>query len=333
MNERARFYEASALLPPFVNVLHGVPAHIAENACEIRLRAGRPVVVETPSERYLCRDTLVSCEDIHKCVKFFCDYSLYSRERELAEGRITLKGGHRAGFTGTALMRAGEITALRDISSVNLRIAAEHKGIAEKLMSLTVFERDLRGLLLLGAPLSAKTTMLRDLARLISAFARTSIIDENGEIAAMYNGVPQHDIGLNCDVLDMFPKAEGIMRAVKLMSPEYLICDEVGGEYRTLAEQAGKGVKMILTAHCGDMREAACNTAVRTLVSSGAVNRIALLGSGTEIGKVKGLWRVSNAEDIGGCGNGSDLYRCGSRILNASEKKVRTAPISSVAVG
>jgi stage III sporulation protein AA len=333
LNERARFYEATALLPPFANALQNVPAHIAENACEIRIRAGRPVVVETPSERYVCRETNASGEDIHKCVKFFCDYSLYSRERELAEGRITLKGGHRAGFTGTALMRGGELTALRDISSVNLRIAAEHKGIAEKLMSLTVFERDLRGLLLLGAPMSAKTTMLRDLARLISAFARTSVIDENGEIAAMYNGVPQNDVGLNCDVLDMFPKAEGIMRAVRLMSPEYLICDEVGGEYRALAEQAGKGVKMILSAHCGDMREAACNAAVRTLVSSGAVNYIALLGCGSEIGNVKGLWRVNDAEDIGGCGNSSDLYRCGSRIIGNAEKKVRTAPFSPVAAG
>ena len=310
-----RFYEAAALLPPFENTLRAVPQRIADAACEIRLRTGRPPVVETPSERYVCSGRNVTSEEIRGCVKFFCDYSLYSAEREIADGRITLKGGHRAGFTGTAVIRGGEVTALRDISSVNLRISSEHKGIAEKLMSMTVFERDFAGLLLLGAPLSAKTTMLRDYARLLSAFARTCVIDENGEIAAMYRGVPQNDVGLNCDVLDMFPKDEGIMRAVRLMSPEYIICDEVGTEYGQLADCAGKGVKLVLSAHCGSMDDAARNTAVRALVSSGAVNYCALLGSGESIGKVLGLWRVSGVEDIGGCGSGNDLYRGRSRIL------------------
>ncbi|MBQ9383224.1 MAG: hypothetical protein IJT87_03215 [Ruminiclostridium sp.] len=329
MDERVRFYDAAGMLPPFEEALRCVPARIAEGACEIRLRTGRPVVVETPAERHICRETLVGAEDIRKCMKLFCDYSLYSRERELSDGRITLRGGHRAGFTGTAVIR-GDTLTLRDVSSVNLRIASERRGIAEKLLSLTAFEHDLKGLMLLGAPLSAKTTMLRDYARLVSGFAKTTIIDENGEIAAMYNGCPQNDIGLNCDVLDMFPKEEGIMRAVRLLSPEFLVCDEVGGEYRKLADCAGKGVKLILSAHCGDIREAACNAAVRTLVSSGAVNYLALLGSGSEIGKVKGLWRVGNAEDIGGCGHGSDLYRCGSRILVGSEKAVRAAARDAV---
>ncbi|MBO6229982.1 MAG: hypothetical protein J6O50_05395 [Ruminiclostridium sp.] len=315
MDKTDRFYDASSLLPPFENVLRTVPARIAERACEIRLRSGRPVIVETPSERHICVGKTSSADELRACIKYFCDYSLYSAERELAEGRMTLKGGHRAGFTGTAVIKGGEVTAIKDISSINLRIAAEHKGIAEKLMSLTAFERDLNGLLILGPPLSAKTTLLRDYARLLSAFARTSVIDENGEIAAVYKGTAQNDLGMNCDVLDMFPKTEGIMRAVRFMSPEYLICDEVGGEYQQLAECAGKGVKLILSAHCGSMAEAARNRAVCALIDSGAVNYCALLGSGENIGKVKGLWRVDKSEDIGGCGSGNDLYGCRSRIL------------------
>ena len=315
MDKTNRYYEASALLPPFTNALRTVPARIAEKACEIRLRTGRPVIVETPDERHICRDTLASPDELRACIKYFCDYSLYSAEREIADGRITLKGGHRAGFTGTAVIKGSEVTAIKDISSINLRIAAEHKGIAEKLMSLTVFERDMKGLLLLGAPMSAKTTMLRDYARLLSAFAKTSVIDENGEIAAVYKGVPQNDIGLNCDVLDMFTKTEGILRAIRLLSPEYIVCDEVGAEYKTLADCAGKGVKLILSVHCGSMEEAAENRAVCALIDAGAVNYCALLGSGAEIGKVKGLWRVNRSEDIGGCGSGSDMYGCRSRVL------------------
>ena len=315
MNTSERYYEAASFLPPFEGVLRTVPVRIAEGACEIRLRTGRPLVVETPSERFVCSGRTASAEELRGCIKLFCDHSLYSAERELAEGCITLRGGHRAGFTGTAVIKGGEITAVKDISSINLRIAAEHKGIAEKLMSMTVFERDFSGLLILGPPLSAKTTMLRDYARLLSAFARTCVIDENGEIAAVYHGVPQNDLGMNCDVLDMFPKAEGIMRAVRLMSPEYIVCDEIGAEYARLAELAGKGVKLILSAHCGSMEEAAGNTAVRALVEARAVNYCALLSKGEQIGRVRGLWRVSKVEDIGGCGSGNDLYCGRSRIL------------------
>lgn len=315
MDAKDRFYEAAAMLPPFEGALRCVPSKTAETACEIRLRTGRPVIVESPNERYICRDRIAAAEDLRACIKHFCDYSLYSAEKELADGRITLRGGHRAGFAGTAVIKGGEITTIRDISSIDLRIAAEHKGIAEKLMSMTVFEQNLKGLILLGPPMSAKTTMLRDYTRLLSAFARTCVIDENGEIAAVYHGVPQNDIGLNCDVLDMFPKSEGIMRAVRLLAPEYVICDEVGTEYRELADCANRGVKLILSAHCGSMAEAAQNTAVRELINVGAVNYCALLAGGERLGDISGLWRVDRIEDISGCGRSNDLYRGRSRIL------------------
>ena len=322
MDNREKFYEAAAMLPPFVNVLRAVPPSIADNACEIRLRTGRPVIVEAPSKRHICTGTKVTADNITACVKHFCGYSLYSAERELAEGRITLRGGHRAGLVGTAVMHGGKVTSMKDISSVDLRIAAEHKGIAEKLVSLTAFESGLKGLVLLGPPLSAKTTMLRDCARIISSFAKTVIIDETGEIAAMYRGVPQNDIGMNSDVLDMFPKKEGIMRAVRLMSPEYLVCDEVISEYAELAECAGRGVKLLLSVHCGSMSEAAENLAVRSLVDSGAINYAALLSGGSDIGRIKGLWRVNGSEDIGSCGSGNDLYRGRSRVLVGAPAEV-----------
>ena len=333
MDTSERFYEAASLLPPFVGILRQVPERVAANACEIRLRAGRPLVVETARERFICKNSSVHPDELRACIKHFCDYSLYSAERELAEGRITLRGGHRAGFVGTAVIKGNEITAVRDISSINLRIAAQRKGIAEKLMSLTAFERDMNGLLLLGPPMSAKTTMVRDYARLLSGFARTCIIDESGEIAAVYRGMPQNDVGINCDILDMFPKEEGIMRAVRYMSPEYIVCDEVASEYIRLAECAGKGVKLILTAHCGSVGEAARNVAVRTLVDAGAVNYITLLGSGDSIGRVKGLWRVTKSEDIGGCGSGNDLYGGRSRVFVGSETPLLTVKGASLAHG
>ena len=325
MDGAKRYYEAIKLLPPFANALQAVPRHIAESAYEVRIRAGRPVTVETPRERHICAGVKADLADIGKCISYFCDYSLYSCEKELSEGWITLKGGHRAGFTGTAVTRGGSVTTIRDISSINLRIAAEHRGIAEKLMSLTAFEKGFRGLLILGAPLSGKTTMLRDYARLLGSFARTAIVDERGEIAAVYNGIPQNDIGVNTDVLDHFPKEEGIMQAVRSLSPEYLVCDEAGGEYERLGECSGKGVKLILSAHCGSMEEASDNRTVRYLADCGAVNYAALLMNGSNTGEISGLWRINGIEDIGGCSRGNDLYRGRSRVLGGAETPVYAA--------
>jgi len=315
MDSAKRYYEAITLLPPFANALQAVPRRIAESAYEVRVRVGKPLTVETPKERHICAGVKASLSDIDKCIGFFCDHSLYSFEKELSEGWITLKGGHRAGFTGTAVIRGGRVSTIKDISSINLRIASEHKGIAEKLMSLTAFEKDFRGMLILGPPLSGKTTMLRDYARLLASFARTAIIDERGEISAVYNGIPQNDTGLNSDVLNLFPKEEGIMQAVRSLSPEYLVCDEVGKEYEQLGECAGLGVKLILTAHCGSIAEAAVNRTVRYLTDCGAVNYLSLLMNGENTGRTAGLWRVDGIEDIGGCGRGNDLYGGRSRVL------------------
>lgn len=325
MDGSKRYYEAITMLPPFANALQAVPQRIAETAYEVRIRAGRPIAVETPRERHICAGVKATLADIGKCIGYFCDYSLYSCEKELSEGWITLKGGHRAGFTGTAVMRGGKVTTIRDISSIDLRIAAEHKGAAEKLLSLTAFETDFRGLLILGSPLSGKTTVLRDYARLLGSFARTAIIDERGEIAAVYNGLPQNDIGVNTDVLNLFPKEEGIMQAVRSLSPEYLVCDEVGGEYERLGECSGKGVRLILSAHCGSMEEAADNRTVRYLTECGAVNYAALLMNGSNIGGISGLWRINGIEDIGGCCRGNDLYRGRSHVLGGTETALHSA--------
>lgn len=315
MQSAIRYKEAAGMLPPFSQRLFEVPARIAENACEIRLRAGKPPVVETLVERYVCQGKTATTDDIFSCIRYFCDFSLYSCERELSQGFITLKGGHRAGFTGTAFIRNGKIENIRDISSINLRIAAEHKGIAERLLSLTAFEQDFCGLAILGPPLSAKTTMLRDYCRLLSAFRKTAVVDERSEIAAVYNGVPQNDMGANCDVLNGFPKPEGIRQALRSLSPEYIFCDELGEEYGELADCSNNGVKLIITAHCGSMAQASRNRALRLLADCGAVNYAVLLDSGRNTGRIIGLWRIENGEAFGCCGSNNNLYGCGNGVI------------------
>lgn len=320
-----RFFEVAGMLIPFENMLLSVPKNISAEATEIRVRTGKPIVIETPFSRHICGTRRAESDEIYACIKNFCDYSIHSCQRELSEGWITLKGGHRAGFTGTAHIRDGRIETIKDISSLNVRISREHTGISDLLFSETAHRRDFHGLIIAGPPLSGKTTFLRDYCRNLGGSYKTAIIDERSEIAAVYKGIPQNNIGLNSDVLNCFTKETGIEQAVRVLSPEYLVCDEVGSDTDVLIKCAGNGVKLVITVHCGDISEAVYNRTILALVDSGAINYIAFLGNGKTLGNLKGLWCVNNGKDIYGCDNGNNLLCDGDRNIGRAQNACYTA--------
>lgn len=315
MKPENRFYEAVTMLMPFEKQLSAVPKPVAAEALEIRIRSGKPIVIETASQRYVCGMGQAGTDEIYTCIKNFCNYSIHSCQRELSEGWITLKGGHRAGFTGTAHMHDGKVETIKDMSSINLRIAREHKGISDSLWSKISNLKNFRGILIAGSPLSGKTTFLRDLCRNIGNNHKVSVIDERSEIAAVFMGVPQNDVGLNTDILNCFQKSEGIETAIRVMSPEYIVCDEAEYDIDNLLRCRGCGVRPVLTIHSGSIYETADNPAVNVLINSGAVNYIVFLDKGRNIGNVKGLWYVKNGKDISGCNDSNNLLRCGNGSL------------------
>ncbi len=239
---------------------------------EIRIRAGRGVVLETPRGR-VALDIAVSTEDAEECIKNFCDHSLHSFEKELREGFITLKGGHRAGFCGTAVIKNGVLDGVKNISCINIRIAREVIGAGESLRD-TVFDKGFRGLLICGRPMSGKTTVLRDLCRIIGDRHKLALIDGRGEIAAICGGIPQNDVGAFTDILNGYDKEDGIEIATRTLSPEYIACDEITGfkDFERLC--LNSGVKMIFTLHSGSIEQAKNTEAVR----SGAISHIVFLG-------------------------------------------------------
>ena len=307
--KKTPFEQAVGYLAGLKPQFAGLPRYITDNVCEIRIRTGQTIALEmagnsgtggtgtggTGGSRRVRLGEPVTAEQIHDCVKEFCGYSLHSFEKQFKEGWITLEGGHRAGFTGTAVLRGGEVENLRDLSSLNLRIARQYIGCAEELYAMMSGGdsrskpdgRELTGLLVIGRPMSGKTTVLRDLCRLTSARRKVALIDERSEIAAVHNGVPALDVGENTDILNGFPKAGGIMTALRSLSPEYVICDEIGWEVAELTAVAHSGVKMIIAAHGGSLKDAYSSARIGGLLESGGISHIALLGHGKNIGKVE----------------------------------------------
>lgn len=285
----ARFDEAAKILGKLARCFN-LPDNIKAMTQEIRLRIDKPVVLSLPdgpmfitksgTPALLPREGLfcASRENMDEAFNLICDCSVYSHQREIKNGFVTVRGGHRVGICGTAVTDGNFITNIRDISSINLRIARDIRGAAADTANVIAAGGNVVGALIFGPPGCGKTTVLRDLARILSSGSmfgkiyRVAVIDERGEIAATYHGKPQNDIGICCDVLDGYPKGEGIMQAVRTLSPDVVICDEIGGEDDEKAVEMGlnAGVTIIGSAHAGSFLELKSRPQTSRLIKSGA---------------------------------------------------------------
>lgn len=231
---------------------------VFSQAQEIRVRIGKKIHILTGTQdnELLLKDTSseITANDIREMTEFISGYSMYACEDELRQGFITLKGGHRVGIAGEAVMENGQIKTIKNIASFNIRISHEIKGCADGLLEYT------RGnLLIISPPRAGKTTLLRDLLRQIADCPgeNVGIVDERSEIAACYRGKPQNDLGERSDVLDGCPKAQGMSMLLRSMSPTVIGVDELGRKEDIDAVLCitNCGVKVIATVHGDNLEE------------------------------------------------------------------------------
>lgn len=285
--KKNRLMELAKYLPDkTANELRRLPAAFCRDANEIRLRVNKPAVIMTAHGYQLLdeREPL-SFKDIRETFEKICDYSVYSHQSELANGFVTLPGGHRAGICGTAAADNNGNRTLKYISSINVRVANEYIGCADEILQRTFAEK-ISGLLIAGPPCSGKTTVLRDIALSLSSppyHKNVTIVDERGEIAAMHRGEPHNTLGIFCDVLNGYPKGEGILNAVRTLAPDVIICDEIGGgrEVEAICEGLNAGVTVISTIHACDVNELYRREQFKKLLQTGAFEKIAFLQSGS----------------------------------------------------
>lgn len=287
-----RMEDAAQMLPPeLCGLACALSVQEKEQVRELRLRTGQPFAVNLGGRdlfvtRFgrLCgtpsgETVTVSARQTEDCFRRLCDYSVYSHQSDIAAGFITVRNGHRAGLCGSAVVEQGGVSGIRGVSSINLRVARQIHGAADELMR-RVFGCGVLGALLCGIPGSGKTTLLRDAARQLSARGlRVSVVDERGELAAVYRGQAGNDLGPCSDILDGYPKGDGILRAVRCLAPDVVICDEIGGESEALAltEGVNCGVAIIATAHASDRTELMRKRGIMRLLVAGAFETVVFL--------------------------------------------------------
>ena len=274
------------------SVLLKVPTHVQVNANEIRLRAGRKICVFYENKLYFL-DKILKSEEIRDCFRSLCSYSIHSHAQEIRQGFITIRGGHRAGISGTAVYdENNNLINLREISSINLRIAKQIYGVADRLINR--LNGNIGKLLIVGPPSSGKTTLIKDIIRKLDDRV-ISIVDSRGEIAACLNGIPQNDIG-NADVFNSWNRQDGIVSAIRTMSPEIIVCDEIGSnsDFNAINACVGAGVELIATTHGGNIEEIVKRDIIKKILITGAFDNIVLLRGRSEPCKIESIIKVSD---------------------------------------
>jgi stage III sporulation protein AA len=268
------------------------------NLQEIRIKEGKPCILLFGG-REVITNYLVKKEDIKYILQKASNYSLYAFEEAIKQGFITIKGGHRIGLAGECVIEDGKIKTIRNIASLNIRISREIIGCSNKIIKHLIDDDRVYNTLIISPPRCGKTTILRDIARAFSnAGRKVAVIDERSEIAACYLGVPQMELGIRTDVLDNCLKSEGMIMAIRSLSPEILICDEIGSlkDIEALIMAFNSGVNIVVTLH-GYKKEDFFNRRVFSeLIDNYVLDKIVILSSKNGAGTIEEIYTMPKRE-------------------------------------
>ncbi len=283
----AEYFDAAAQILPerLQREACVIPPQTKRTVTELRLRADAPLLLTTAEDPLFLRaggrcggfggsDVLtVTAAELQETFLRACRWSVHSFEAQIRDGFLTLPNGHRLGLCGVTDAATGALTR---VTSMNLRIARQAPAAAKTLCE-TLFARGLCSVIVAGPPVSGKTTMLRDLARRLSegvcgVYYRVSVIDTRQEFPFL----PYCDVLTGCD------KAEGIRRALRVMSPQMLLCDEIGtsAEIDALEQGFCAGAQCAVSVHTDTAQTLRQRKPLQRLLQTQQFHHVVLLRNG-----------------------------------------------------
>ena len=284
-----RFDDAIKVFPDRLkNILSFIPDKVKSETYEIRVRKNKPLIIngiygigfvsQSSIVSYIdsSNGIIVSSTDMQHIMSAVCDYSIYTHQVDISNGFVTYGNGNRVGFCGTAVVSGGNIVSLSNISSMNIRIAGNFPDAADEILNRLFTNKMPKGIIISGAPCTGKTTILKSLACKLSSeykyrFKKVVIIDERFEM--------KNSSGLNCDILSGYYKDEGIIHAIRTLSPDYIVCDEITDENESdrVLKGVNSGVGFILSIHAENKNELVQRKIFKKLASSGAFEYAVIL--------------------------------------------------------
>lgn len=290
-----------------------------EDIEEIRIRIGKPLLLQGNRKEVFLDSQgqlvplnfayKVEREDLIQTLERMTQSSLYAAEEEMKQGYLTLPGGHRVGIVGEALLKNNELQTLKHISGLNVRIAREIKGrVLDVLPMLLNPDGTLYHTLILSPPRAGKTTLLRELIQNLSdgnpdfnwRGQTVGVVDERGELAGMWQGIPSYNLGCRTDVLDSCPKHIGISMLIRAMSPNIVAVDELGHpqDVEAVLDALRTGVSVLSTAHASSLEEALQRPFLKELFAYGVFERVLVLSRKQGPGTIEAIHDIRNKQTL-----------------------------------
>lgn len=274
---------------------------------ELRIKVNKPLFIHIGSREEIW-DYIATAEDIKYIMQRISNYSIYAFEDEIRQGYITIKGGHRVGLCGVCVIENNSIKTIKDISSINIRVCKEVIGCADKVMPYIINNNLVYNTIIISPPKCGKTTLLRDISRIISQGYKdkkfhgknVSIIDERSEIGGSFRGIPQMDVGMRTDILDNCPKSQGIMMAIRSMSPDVIVCDEIGTEkdMESILMALNSGISLITTIHGFGIEDLYKRLVFKGIVENYVFTRGIVLSNKKGIGTIERIYDFTLGKDL-----------------------------------
>ena len=283
-----------------------IKLNCSQNITEIRLRTKCKVILIC-GKNEMVLNCIVTPKTILDILLNVSKNSIYAIQNDINNGFVVIRGGHRIGISGEVVYVDDKIKNIKNICSLNIRVARQIYGCADLVLPKIISGNTFLNTLIVSPPGCGKTTLIRDIIRQISngipslnfKGKNVALIDERGEIASVYEGVPSLDVGIRTDIMSNVNKASGMKMMIRSMAPDIVATDEIGKKEDIIAikEAILSGVKVIFTMHGDSIKSILKNENIKELLNLNIFSKIILLSNGKIPGIIE---KVYDTEKLGG---------------------------------
>lgn len=283
-----------------------IKLNCSQNITEIRLRTKCKVILIC-GKNEMVLNCIITPKTILDILLNVSKNSIYAIQNDINNGFVVIRGGHRIGISGEVVYVDDKIKNIKNICSLNIRVARQIYGCADLVLPKIISGNTFLNTLIVSPPGCGKTTLIRDIIRQISngipslnfKGKNVALIDERGEIASVYEGIPSLDVGIRTDIMSNVNKASGMKMMIRSMAPDIIATDEIGKKEDIIAikEAILSGVKVIFTMHGDSIKSILKNENIKELLNLNIFSKIILLSNGKIPGIIE---KVYDTEKLGG---------------------------------